>query len=201
MTTKATVGRPVRKWLGQLWECNPIQEAFPTFPDEPMLWHERDWIHSLTTCSLVYHTRLAPHTPRQLPSSIEMESGNIHVSFLAEVISRRITLFDTDYIPDDVAQLLGSVGVTVLKRTLRLLKAAALERQWPLETVDVQVESDPELDDSKYVLVVLKLRTSFDMADRILRSFYPIAQEFADNLSANSRAALTDRIYFDVGTV
>ena len=105
--------------------------------------------------------------------------------------------------PDDVPKLLGPTGLTILRKVSGLINVAAVEGKWPLEALEVHRQIDPEIDDEdmKSVLLALKLRTSsFDEADKILKSFYPELQNFNDSLSDDDRSVF-NRINFDVELV
>ncbi len=104
---------------------------------------------------------------------------------------------------DDVAQLLGPTSPAILRKISGLINVAAVEDKWPLEALEVHLQTDPEIEDldGKDVLLVLKLRTSFDKADEMLKSLYPKLETFKNSLSDDERLIFTNGIFFDVESV
>lgn len=88
---------------------------------------------------------------------------------------KRIPLSYKGTFPHSVAQLLGARGFTMLGEICGIVNLAAVEGKWPLEALEVHRQTDPEIEDKdmKSVVLVLKLRTSFDEADKMLKSLYP----------------------------
>ena len=113
---------------------------------------------------------------------------------------KRIPLSYEGVRPEDVEKLLGSSGLETLRKISGIINVAAVEGKWPLEALGVYRQIDPEIEDMKNVLVVLRLRTSFDEADKILKSFYPEIQNLADSLSDGDRS-VCNRINFDIEPV
>lgn len=143
--------------------------------------------------------RLLAHEPNSFAFQLSVRGLELHGKELLDF--ERIPLRYVGTLPDDVAQLLGPTGPAILGHISGLIKSAALERRWPLEALEVRWHTDPEFERVGDVLVVLRLRTSFDRADEILKSLYPEIQNLADSLSGAARSVLTDRVYFDIEAV
>ena len=114
---------------------------------------------------------------------------------------KRIPLSYVGILPDDVAKLIGPTGPAMLRKISGMVNVASVERKWPLEALEAYGQTDPEIEDMKNVLVVLKLRTSFDQADEILKSFYPKLDDFANSLSGDERLVVAHGIFFDIAVV
>ena len=138
-----------------------------------------------------------------LPQSVG-EAGplsSVFSSILCDLLSRHYLAPDQVILPADVQDLLGPKGIRVITRVLALTRNAALNNDWPLNAIDMRIELDPEIENQEYVLILLQLNTSYDVANRVLEEFYLSLQEFADGLTGVSRQIFMDKIYFDVEAV
>jgi hypothetical protein len=148
---------------------------------------------------LLTQTRLLASDPDSYACQLSVRSVELHGKKLLDF--ERIPLRYVGALPDDVAQLLGTTGLAILGHISDLIKSAALERGWPLEALEVRWQTDPEIEHVGHVIVVLRLRTSFDRADAILKSLYPEIDTLAGYLSGDEQSVLNNRIYFDVEAV
>lgn len=161
--------------------------------------------------------RTIPHSLRDLEGVLQTqtrllasEPGSLAYQLIVRSLALRrenllgfecIPLRYVGTLPDDVAQLLGPTGLTILGHISDLIKSGAQESGWPLEALEVRWPFDPEIERITNIILVLRLRTSLDRADEILESLYPEIQNLADSLSGAARSVVTNRIYFDIETV
>ncbi|MCI0560945.1 MAG: hypothetical protein MN733_20865 [Nitrososphaera sp.] len=132
----------------------------------------------------------------------QLTSSNERIaSLIAAIRQSSLTLIGVDNMSPDVPAILGTTGMKVLTSVVFQAKEAASMNQWPLVGVDVRSENDPEIEDSDFIMVVLKLRTSFEVADRILKDFYPIIEAFFNELGEVEKEVFVNKIYFDVETL
>lgn len=99
---------------------------------------------------------------------------------------------------DDLKRLLGSEGIAVLHKVVRLAKDLAVSRQWPLTRVDTRPVRDPDVSDWEYVLVVLAFACSFEAADSYLHEFYHYVDNLGKKLPAKETGILERLVFFDI---
>ena len=99
---------------------------------------------------------------------------------------------------DSVYTLLGAEGEIVLNKVIDLIQKEAEEGNWPLTKIEVHYERDAEIEDWKYLVIVLDYDSSFEDANKYLDVLYGCLEGLAERLNPDEKAILAELIYVDI---
>ncbi len=97
-----------------------------------------------------------------------------------------------------VEALLGTDGMNVLIKTIKLIDDAAQQENWPLTKIEVEWVQDYELKSWEYIWIILFFDSNFDQADQYLHQLYPKIDEFETALTEEEQSVLQKKLFFDV---
>ena len=126
---------------------------------------------------------------------------------IIQIITKESPYREIEYLPEityinrnATETLLGSQGKTVLERIINLVKDTTHEEKWPMIQVEIQVVKDPEITDSKHILLVFCFNADFDTANKYLHNYYDKLDNLIDTLKDEEQEILRKQIFFDVKT-
>ena len=99
-----------------------------------------------------------------------------------------------------VEALLGDKGKRVLWRVVNLIEDASQEYDWPLDHVEVIHTQDTEVENWRYILIVLVFDCDFEVADDYLHNLYEKLDCLSNALGSEELDILQRKLFFDVGT-
>ena len=99
---------------------------------------------------------------------------------------------------ESVGALLGAKGKPVLRKVLGLIRDAAYYRNWPLVRLEIAHVEDKEIENWRYVLIVLVFSRDFEAADGYLHNFYERLDSLAQVLDSEEQDILRRKLFFDI---